>query len=114
MSREAEGGKTSNWIGFFSVVTDTQQIKELDKWIRQRVSQHFYQTYKLRVKRTDFRRAGLGSLIREYYKHKTPRKPCSCQSLDLKLILFISLLTKEFNWFKKALVIHLILPTLRN
>lgn len=76
------GERVKSWIGFFAVVTDIEQLHELDKWIRREVSNHFYKTYKLRLKRFNFKTAGLASLEQEYYRlHK--RKSCSCKPLNL-------------------------------
>lgn len=35
------GERVKSWMGFFMVITDIQQIRELDKWIRKEVSKHF-------------------------------------------------------------------------
>lgn len=76
------GERLKSWIGFFAVVTDIEQLHELDKWIRREVSAHFYKTYQIRLKRSDFKTAGLASLEQEYYRfHK--RKNCSCEPSNL-------------------------------
>lgn len=105
--------KIRNWIGFFSVVTDTQQLQALDKWIRTQVSQHFYKQYKIRLKRADFRKAGLASITKEYYKtHKL--KKCSCKPLNIMLILKWVLLTGQFRWLEEAIAADLGVEILRN
>ncbi|MBH8563749.1 hypothetical protein I8748_16385 [Nostoc sp. CENA67] len=71
------GERVKSWMGFFMVITDIQQIRELDKWIRKEVSQHFYRKYKLRLKKSDFKKAGLITLEQEYYRLRK-RKSCSC------------------------------------
>ncbi len=72
------GERVKSWMGFFMVITDIQQIRELDKWMRREVSKHFYQKYKLRRKKSDFKKAELITLELEYYRiHK--RKSCSCE-----------------------------------
>ncbi|QLE56654.1 reverse transcriptase domain-containing protein [Nostoc sp. TCL26-01] len=72
------GERVKSWMGFFAVITDIQQIRELDKLIRKEVSQHFYKKYKLRLKKSDFKKAGLISLEQEYYRLRK-RKSCSCE-----------------------------------
>ncbi|MBD2254161.1 reverse transcriptase domain-containing protein [Nostoc parmelioides] len=75
------GERVKSWMGFFMVITDIQQIRELDKWIRKEVSQHFYKEYKLRLKKSEFKKAGLITLEQEYYRlHK--RKSCSCEKCN--------------------------------
>ncbi|MEJ1935178.1 hypothetical protein WDZ92_33705, partial [Nostoc sp. NIES-2111] len=72
------GERVKSWMGFFAVITDIQQIRELDKLIRKEVSQHFYKKYKLRLKKSDFKKAGLITLEQEYYRLRK-RKSCSCE-----------------------------------
>ena len=75
------GERVKSWMGFFAVVTDIEQLRKLDKWIRREVSAHFYKTYQIRLKRSDFKTAELASLEQEYYRlHK--RKACSCEPLN--------------------------------
>ncbi len=76
-----------NWVGFFSVVTDTQQFHDLDKWIRAQLCQYFYKTYQIRLKRRDFREAGLASIMQEFYKNHKFKK-CFCTPLNFKYILY--------------------------
>ncbi|WP_199247601.1 reverse transcriptase domain-containing protein [[Phormidium] sp. ETS-05] len=97
------GEKVRSWIGFFSVITDIQQLHDLDKWIRSEVSRYFYHQYKIRLSRSDFRKAGLASLEQEYY-HIHKLEQCACQSLDY--IIFFSLYKYQFSWFKTFIVIN--------
>lgn len=83
--------QVKSWIGFFSAITDTAQLHDLDKWIRQEVSAHFYREYGFRVRRAYFgkkdisieesiaSREYLASLEQEYYRlHKSKFNLCSC------------------------------------
>ena len=72
------GERVKSWMEFFMVITDIQQIRKLDKWIRKEISQHFYKKYKLRLKKSDFKNAGLITLEQEYYRLRK-RKSCSCE-----------------------------------
>ncbi len=74
------GEQVRSWMGFFMAITDVQQLRQLDKWIRSEISKHFYKQYKIRLKRSDFKAAGLASLEQEYYRlHKRKKcKSCSC------------------------------------
>ncbi|WP_298908988.1 reverse transcriptase domain-containing protein [uncultured Nostoc sp.] len=75
------GERLKSWMGFFMVITDIQQIRELDKWIRKEVSKHFYKNYKLRLKKSDFKNVGLITLEQEYYRLRK-RKACSCEKFN--------------------------------
>ena len=79
--RGVVGERVKSWMGFFMVITDIQEIRELDKWIRKEVSKHFYKNYKLRLQKSDFKKAGLINIEQEYYRlHK--RKSCSCEKFN--------------------------------
>jgi RNA-directed DNA polymerase len=95
-----------NWVGFFSVVTDTQQFHDLDKWIRVQLCQYFYETYQIRLKRRDFREAGLASIKREHYNNHKSKK-CSCKPLNFKYILYWVLLARQFDFLEEAITAHL-------
>ena len=72
------GERVKSWMGFFMVVTDIQQIRDLDKWMRKEICKHFYKTYQIRLQKSDFKAVGLVTLEKEYYRlHK--RKICSCE-----------------------------------
>ncbi|QLE45061.1 hypothetical protein FD723_32380 (plasmid) [Nostoc sp. C052] len=78
------GERIKSWMGFFMGITDIQQIRELDKWIRKEVSKHFYTKYQLRLKKSDFKNARLITLEQEYYRlHK--RKKCLCEKPNCSL-----------------------------
>lgn len=71
------GEKIKSWIGFFSAVTDVNQLHEIDKWIRKTLGKYFWERYGICLNRSDFREAGLASLEQEYYKI-CRRKSCKC------------------------------------
>ncbi len=72
------GERVKSWMGFFMVITDIQQIRDLDKWMRKEVSKHFYKRYQIRLQKSNFKDVGLVTLEKEYYRlHK--RKTCSCE-----------------------------------
>jgi len=72
--------KMRSWISFFPATTDLNQLRELDKWIRQAVSQYFWKNYQLSLKRCDFRNARLASLEQEYYRLRK-QVICECPCL---------------------------------
>ncbi|TVP60085.1 MAG: hypothetical protein EA343_18280 [Nodularia sp. (in: Bacteria)] len=72
------GERVKSWMAFFMVVTDIQQIRDVDKWMRKEICKHFYKNYQIRLQKSNFKRAGLVTLEKEYYRlHK--RKNCSCE-----------------------------------
>ncbi|TYQ31122.1 reverse transcriptase domain-containing protein [Pseudanabaena sp. UWO310] len=66
-----------NWLGFFCIITDIEQLRDIDKWIRCEISKYFYKTYNLRLKRKHFKQAGLISVEKEYYRMRK-QKECDC------------------------------------
>jgi RNA-directed DNA polymerase len=76
-SQTSPDEKIRSWIKFFSAITDVHQLHEIDKWIRVTVGNYFWEYYKVRLNRTDFRNAGLASLEQEYYKIRK-NKICKC------------------------------------
>jgi group II intron reverse transcriptase/maturase len=76
--------KVRSWIGFFSVLTDTDQLNALDKWIRVKIGHYFYNQYGIRLSRSDFRNAGLASLVQEYYRLRKRQKGhrCTCPVVE--------------------------------
>jgi len=73
-----------NWTAFFSVITEDQQLHQLDTWIRRRIYSFIFSKYTKRVSRNDLRTAGLKSLVAERYKvHNASVRPCLC---DMKAV----------------------------
>lgn len=70
-----------NWAAFFaSVVSDVDQLRQLDRWMRKRVCKHFRDRYRVRLRINDLRKAGMKSLVGEYYRQKnTQSKFCKCE-----------------------------------
>ena len=71
-----------SWIKYYSVITEVEQLEDLDRWIRKSLGCHFYGYYGLRLKRRDFRRYGMVSILQEYY-HIQRDKPCKCSRVKM-------------------------------
>ncbi|MDP9314642.1 MAG: reverse transcriptase domain-containing protein [Chloroflexota bacterium] len=69
--------RPKSWMGYFSVVTDVQQLKSLDKWIRTQIVKHFRDKYDYRIDRKMLRHAQLASIEQEFYRLRK-RKICTC------------------------------------
>lgn len=69
--------KPKSWMGFFTVVTNIDQLRKLDKWIRAEIAKYFLQKYKYHIKRKILHEAYLASIEQEYYRIRKI-KPCQC------------------------------------
>ncbi|MBE9513833.1 MAG: hypothetical protein IMY83_02195 [Chloroflexi bacterium] len=69
-----------SWMAFFaSVISDVDQLRQLDRWMRQQVCKYFRDHYRVRIGRRELRKAGMRSLVREYYRQRSaPTEVCSC------------------------------------
>ena len=56
------------WIGFFRVVTDIDQIRRLDRWVRREVSEFMWRRLHRRVRYKELADAGLRSLVSRLFK----------------------------------------------
>jgi RNA-directed DNA polymerase len=82
-------GPPRSWMAFFQVVTDIEQLRELDKWTRRTVYDFMYRKYSVRVKRSDLHKVGFRSLVNERYRiPKSRLKPCLCEIEELGLWYF--------------------------
>ncbi|MGE0481692.1 MAG: reverse transcriptase domain-containing protein [Vicinamibacterales bacterium] len=61
-----------SWIGFFRIVTDVEQVRALDRWIRKEVSAFMWNTHRCRVRYRAMREAGLCSLRRCLFRARVP------------------------------------------
>lgn len=75
-------GPPRSWMAFFSVSTDFDQLRDLDRWIRVRIYACIYQQFQKRIKRKHLTGdAGLRlvSLVSEAKRTRNVRlKPCLC------------------------------------
>jgi hypothetical protein len=61
-----------SWIGFYRVVDDEKQIRDLDRWIREQVSHYAWQQHRKKVTAKDMQKAGLRSLYGTLWKARRP------------------------------------------
>lgn len=74
-------GASRSWMAFFRVVTDDNQLRDLDKWIRKTLYDYMFMEFGLRVDRNEMKNHStrLRSLVSE--KHQVTRsrtRPCLC------------------------------------
>ena len=76
---QARIGPPRNWMAFFQVITDLEQLRDLDKWIRKLIYDYIYQIYNVRIGRKELRRSGFNSLVNEKFNIPNTRLiPCLC------------------------------------
>jgi hypothetical protein len=70
-----------SWIAFFAtVVTDEDQLRQLDRWMRRQVSRYFRDKYRVRLARKELQEAGMKTLVGEHYRAKeAPEQLCGCE-----------------------------------
>lgn len=76
-------GRPRSWLAFFKDVTDPEQIRALDKWIRQQIYSNMYSQHGIRIGRRDLdgrrRHERLRSLVNEIRRVRKARlHPCLC------------------------------------
>src|SRR5262249_29064379 len=64
-----------SWIGFFRIVTDENQIRKLNRWIRKQIYLFIWQQHKVQVQFKTLRTVGLISLINMMYRARRPLRP---------------------------------------
>lgn len=71
-----------SWMAFFaSVVSDEDQLRQLDRWMRGRICKYFRDRYRVRLGVRELQQAGMKSLVGEYHRlRKMPMTPCTCSS----------------------------------
>jgi len=74
--------KPRNWMTFFSAVTDINQFKSLDSWLRKQLNAKLYKNFGIRARASDLKNAGLPSLTNEYY-WSSKKHPgfCECDAV---------------------------------
>lgn len=68
----AEHPYRRSWIGFYRIVDDEKQIKNLDNWIRKQVSLYAWQAHRKKITARDMQAAKLPSLYGAMWKARRP------------------------------------------
>lgn len=65
-----------NWMAFFAAtVTDIDQLRQLDRWMRKQICRYFRDNYRVRLGVKHLRLAGMKSLVHEYYRQREAASP---------------------------------------
>ena len=57
-----------SWIGFFRIVDDDEQIRQIDRWLRTRVKLYMWKRFRVKLSFTQLQEAGLPTLLNTKYK----------------------------------------------
>ena len=70
-----------SWMAFFATaVTDEDQLRQLDRWMRRQVSKYFRDKYRVRLGRKELREAGMKTLVGEHYRaREAAEQLCQCE-----------------------------------
>jgi len=71
-----------SWIGFFRIVTDDNQVRQLDRWIASQISSFIWRSHRVKVTRTDMRSAGLPTLYATMWKARRPPRPFTDERVE--------------------------------
>ncbi len=63
-----EGYEGRNWVSAFRLCTSDAQFRTLDRWLWRRVATRYRQITGKHLKYSDLKKAGLRSMVREYYR----------------------------------------------
>ena len=69
-----------NWIGFFRIINDENQVRLLDNWIRRRVSAYMWKAHRKSIKFEQMKACGLPTLLNYLYRARCPMKSNSTHS----------------------------------
>lgn len=77
--------KFRSWISVFApVVTDKNQIRDLDRWMRHRLGKYFFKNYNYRLSRKELKKAGMKNMLNHYYRRQKPLKLCQCHAIEMQ------------------------------
>jgi RNA-directed DNA polymerase len=70
-----------SWMAFFAaVVTDEDQLRQLDRWMRRCICKYFRDNYRVRLGRKELREAGMKTLVGEHYRIRQAHDNlCNCE-----------------------------------
>lgn len=75
--------KKRSWISYFSNITDTRELKILDKWIFNEINKNYRLRTNKYIKKAQLKEMKLKSIEREYYNYKKfirkHKYTCKCQ-----------------------------------
>lgn len=74
-----------SWLAFFLTITDVQQLRSLDKWIKKEIYKKYYQDTNKRLSRKKFKGIGYLSLVETYFRYKEQGNNisfCRCSPLN--------------------------------
>lgn len=80
-----------SWLNFFLTITDVQQLRALDYWVRKKIYEKYYRETGKRLSRKTLKKLDFPSLERLYYEYRKRVKKgecfCKCDPLEREYIL---------------------------
>ncbi|WP_339280274.1 reverse transcriptase domain-containing protein [Lysinibacillus sp. FSL P2-0066] len=81
--------KTRNWMRFFLIITDYNQLKMLDNWVYKSINFYYFQATGKRLPKKHLKKLDFPSLEKLYYEYrkqlKKETKSCKCTIMDKDL-----------------------------
>lgn len=81
--------KSRNWMRFFLVITDTNQLKTLDKWVYKSINHYYYKNTGRRLPKKALKQLDFPSIEKLYYNYRKQLKNeiayCNCDAIDKNL-----------------------------
>lgn len=88
-----------SWLDFFLTITDVQQLKGLDYWLRKNLHNKYYNETGKRLSRKALKNNKLPSLAKKYYELRKEKeksvKYCECELFEQKLVQEKDLLVRD-------------------
>lgn len=79
-----------NWMKFFLVITDVNQLRKIDKWVYKQINYHYYKLNKERLSKDKLKKLEFPSLELLYYRYRKELKKsmdyCKCDYTEKDLI----------------------------
>jgi len=81
--------KSRNWMKFFLVITDTSQLRNLDKWVYKTINFYYFKATGKRLPKNALKQLEFPSLELLYYNYRKQLKHvnvyCQCNAIDKSL-----------------------------
>jgi RNA-directed DNA polymerase len=95
--------KSRNWMRFFLVITDTNQLKNLDKWVYKSINYYYFKNTGERLPKNALKQLAFPSLEMLYYKYRKQLRHqdqyCQCNAIDKNLYATKNPYKELFNMY---------------
>lgn len=81
--------KSRNWMKFFLIITDHNQLKTIDNWVYKSINYYYFQATRKRLPKNTLKKLDFPSLEKLYYEYRkqlnNESTTCKCTSLNKEL-----------------------------